>query len=54
LKSIQYAEKALGLKMSTPKRVKQEAWSPIKYDVEEVQIDHDIINDMIHHPNGTG
>jgi len=40
--------------MKIPARVKQEAWQPIKYDVEEVQISHDIINDMITHPSGTG
>lgn len=54
MKSIAYAESALGQKMSTPKRVAQEGWKPIKYDVEEVQIDHEIINDMIKNPNGTG
>ena len=54
MKSIQYAENALGQKMSTPKRVAQEGWKPVKYDVEEVQLDHDIINDMIHHPKSLG
>ena len=54
MKSIAYAEKAMGQKMGTPQRVAQEGWKPVKYDVEEVQIDHEIINDMIHHPNGTG
>lgn len=54
MKSIQYAENALGQKMNTPKRVAQERWQPVKYDVEEIQIDHELINDMIHHPNGTG
>ena len=54
MKSIQYAENALGQKMSTPQRVAQEGWKPVKYDVEEVQLDHDIINDMIHHPNSSG
>jgi hypothetical protein len=54
MKSIAYAENALGQKMKTPERVAQEGWKPIKYDVEEVQIDHDIINDMITHPKGDG
>lgn len=47
LKSIQYAENALGQKMGTPQKVAQEGWHPVKYDCEEVQIDHDIINDII-------
>jgi hypothetical protein len=36
LKSIEYAEKKLGSKMATPKVVKVDPHSPIKYDVESL------------------
>jgi len=37
MKSIEYAEKKLGTKMATPKKVKGDnAYAPVKYDVEDV------------------
>ena len=54
MKSIAYAEATLGKKMGTPKKLKQEGWKPVKYDVEEVQLDHEIIQNMILHPNDPG
>ena len=43
MKSIAYAEATLGTKMKTPERLKQEPWKPVKYDVEEVMFDHNLI-----------
>lgn len=34
LDSIATAEKMLGAKMGTPKKVKGNSWEPVKYDVE--------------------
>jgi len=36
--SLKQAENELGVRMVTPKRVAQEGWKPVKYDVEELQI----------------
>ena len=35
LESLAAAEKQLGHKMPTPKKVKGHPWEPVKYDVEE-------------------
>jgi hypothetical protein len=38
LKSIKYAEKQLNTTMKTPVAYKEHPWSPLKYDVENVNI----------------
>ena len=43
MKSIASAERMLGTKMATPKKVAQESFKPVKYDVEDVSIDHSLI-----------
>lgn len=35
LESLAAAEKQLGHKMPTPKKIKGHPWEPVKYDVEE-------------------
>jgi len=37
--SLASAEKSMGKTMKTPTAFKEHPWSPLKYDVEEVQLD---------------
>ena len=50
LQSIAYAEKQMGQKMGTPTRLKKETWSPVKYDVEDLntRIDSGILDQISH------
>lgn len=47
LKSIAYAEKKIGVKMDTPKKVRDpdQPYAPVKYDIENVQIDSQVRGD---------
>ena len=47
MKSIATAEKMHGTKIATPKKVEQESFKPVKYDVEDVSIDHSLIQGLL-------
>ena len=47
LKSIKYAEKKMGREMGTPKALPRVANRPIMYDVEQVQIAQESLNDKL-------
>ena len=51
MKSIAAAEKIHGHKMATPQKVAKESWQPVKYDVEDVQIGHGLIQGLIDSAN---
>ena len=57
MQSLADAEKQMGKKMGTPQKLKTEAWSPVKYDVEDIgtKSDHGVLSQFTSLPvcNGT-